>query len=152
MSADYIRAVPTINLADDELAAVTAAIGRAIEDDRYPHAPRLDPLRAALGKFEAAGEPTPPPKAPTVTVGKRARRTRLRRDRLRIAISQAAFDAICATLPLGSAGYENKIDEHGNRLIWLPRAVLDRLNHLRGASESYTDVILRTADRESFSG
>jgi hypothetical protein len=59
MSADYIPAVPTINLTDDELAAVTAAIRRAIEDDRFPHAPRLDPLRAALGKFEAAPEPTP---------------------------------------------------------------------------------------------
>jgi hypothetical protein len=58
MSADYIRAVPTINLTDDELAAVTAAIRRAIEDDRFPHAPRLDPLRAVLGKFEAAsGQP-----------------------------------------------------------------------------------------------
>jgi hypothetical protein len=43
------RAVPTINLTADELAAVTAALRRAIEDDRFPHAPRLDPLRAALG-------------------------------------------------------------------------------------------------------
>jgi hypothetical protein len=34
---------------------------------------------------------------------------------IRIAISQAAF----ATLKLGSVGYENKIDEHGNRLVWL---------------------------------
>ena len=75
MSADYCPAVPTINLTDDELAAVTAAIRRMIEDDRFPHAPRLDPLRAALGKFEAAGEPTPLPKAPTVAVGKRTRRT-----------------------------------------------------------------------------
>ena len=32
---------------------MTAAIRRVIEGDRYPHAPRLDPLRAALGKFEA---------------------------------------------------------------------------------------------------
>jgi hypothetical protein len=64
MSADYIRAVPTINLTDDELAAVAAAIRRAIEDDKFPYAPRLDPLRAALGKFEAAAEPTPHPKAP----------------------------------------------------------------------------------------
>jgi len=54
MSADYIRTVPTIDLPADELAAVTAAIRRAIEDDRFPHAPRLDPLRTALGKFEAA--------------------------------------------------------------------------------------------------
>jgi hypothetical protein len=75
MSADYIRAVPTISLTDDELAAVTAAIRRAIEDDRYPHAPRLDPLRAALGKFEGAPEPTPLPKAPPpAKVDKRARR------------------------------------------------------------------------------
>ena len=75
MSPDYIRPVPTINLTADELAAVTAAIRRAIEDDRFPHAPRLDPLRAALGKFEAAPEPTPRPKAlPPAKVDKRARR------------------------------------------------------------------------------
>ena len=75
MSPDYIRPVPTINLTDDELAAVTAAIRRAIEDDRFPHAPRLDPLRAALGKFEAALEPTPLPKAPPpAKADKRARR------------------------------------------------------------------------------
>ena len=60
----YIRAVPTINLTDDELAAVTAAIRRAIEDDRFPHAPRLDPLRAALAKFDATPELTPLPTAP----------------------------------------------------------------------------------------
>ena len=30
--------MPTINLTDDELAAVTAAIRRAIEDDRFPRA------------------------------------------------------------------------------------------------------------------
>jgi hypothetical protein len=30
-----------------------AAVRRAIEDDRYPRAPRLDLLRAALGKLEA---------------------------------------------------------------------------------------------------
>ena len=39
--------MPTIDLPDDELAAVTAAIRRVIEDDEFPHAPRLDPLRAA---------------------------------------------------------------------------------------------------------
>ena len=38
---------------------------------------------------------------------------------IRIAITRAAYDAICATLPLGSTGYENAIDERGNRLIWL---------------------------------
>jgi hypothetical protein len=38
---------------------------------------------------------------------------------IRIAITQAAFEAIARTLPLGSVGYENKTDEHGQRLIWL---------------------------------
>jgi hypothetical protein len=69
--------VPTINLTDDELAAVAAALRRLIEDDRFPHAPRLDPLRAALGKFEAAtaSEPSPVPKAPTpAKADKRTRR------------------------------------------------------------------------------
>ena len=71
----YIRAVPTINLTDDELAAVTATVRRAIEDDRFPHAPRLDPLRVALGKFEAAAEPIALPKAPpNAKDDKRARR------------------------------------------------------------------------------
>jgi hypothetical protein len=65
MSADYIRAVPTIDLTDDELAAVAAAIRRAIETDRFPRAPRLDPLRSALAKLEpaTAPKPTPHPKA-----------------------------------------------------------------------------------------
>ena len=62
--ADYIRAVPTISPTNDELAAVTAAIRRAIEDDRFPRAPRLDPLRAALAKLEADPEPSALPKAP----------------------------------------------------------------------------------------
>jgi hypothetical protein len=75
MSPDYIRPVPTINLTDDELAAATAAIRRAIEDDRFPHAPRLDPLRAALPKFDAAPELTPHLKAPPpAKADKRARR------------------------------------------------------------------------------
>jgi hypothetical protein len=48
----------TIDLPDDELAAVTAANRGVIEGDRYPHAPRLDPLRAALARLEAASKPT----------------------------------------------------------------------------------------------
>jgi hypothetical protein len=46
--------MPSISWTDDELEAVAATVRRAIEDDRFPHAPRLDPLRAALGKMEAA--------------------------------------------------------------------------------------------------
>ena len=67
---------------------------------------------------------------------------------VRIAISQAAFDAIASTLALGSVGYENETDEHGQRLIWLDRAIVDRLRSLRGPGESYSDVILRIAESE----
>ena len=38
---------------------------------------------------------------------------------IRIAITQAAFDAITATLPLGSVGYENATNERGERYVWL---------------------------------
>ena len=64
---------------------------------------------------------------------------------VRIAISPAAFDAIAATLPLGPVGYENAVNECGERYIWLPRAVVDRLAAMRGPGESYSDVILRLA-------
>jgi hypothetical protein len=63
-----MRAVPTIDLTDDERAAVTAAVRRAIETDRFPCAPRLDPLRSALAKLEPGTAPTP------AKADKRARR------------------------------------------------------------------------------
>jgi hypothetical protein len=56
--------MPTIDLPADELAAVTAAIRRLIEDDKYPHAPRLDPLRAALARLDAASTETLPADRP----------------------------------------------------------------------------------------
>jgi hypothetical protein len=46
---------------------------------------------------------------------------------IRIAISQAAFDAIAARLSLGSVGYENATNERGERLIWLEAAMADLL-------------------------
>jgi hypothetical protein len=64
---------------------------------------------------------------------------------IRIAITEAAFEAIARTLPVGSVGFENKTNERGERLIWLDRAVVDRLRSLRGVGESYSDVILRIA-------
>jgi hypothetical protein len=64
---------------------------------------------------------------------------------IRIAISAEAFEAIARTLQLGSVSYENKANERGEKLIWLDRAVVDRLRSLRGAGESYSDVILRVA-------
>jgi hypothetical protein len=55
---------------------------------------------------------------------------------VRIAISQAAFEAIAKTLPLGSVGYENANDEKGERLIWLDRAVVDRLKAMIKAKQA----------------
>jgi hypothetical protein len=46
---------------------------------------------------------------------------------IRIAITAEAFDAVCATLPLGSVGHENEATERGERLIWLEDAMADRL-------------------------
>jgi len=68
---------------------------------------------------------------------------------IRISITPAAFEAIAATLPLGSVGYESKVDTMGERLVWLEAAVVDRLTALRGPGESYSDVILRLVDMEA---
>jgi hypothetical protein len=64
---------------------------------------------------------------------------------VRIAISEAAFEAIAATLPFGSTSYENVTNEKGERLVWLDPTVVDRLRSLRGPGESYSDVILKLA-------
>jgi hypothetical protein len=69
---------------------------------------------------------------------------------IRIAISEAAFQAIVSTMPLGSVGYEAEVGANGERLIWLAPNVVDRLRALRGPGESYSDVILRLAGGGEF--
>jgi hypothetical protein len=64
---------------------------------------------------------------------------------IRVSITAPAFEAIAATLPLGSVGYENATNERGERLVWLEPRMVDRLGALRGPGESYSDVILRLA-------
>jgi hypothetical protein len=64
---------------------------------------------------------------------------------IRIAINQAAFDAIAATMPIGSVGYEAQTNEKGERLIWLDPNAVAKLRYLRGPGESYSDVIVRLA-------
>jgi hypothetical protein len=46
---------------------------------------------------------------------------------VRISITEQAFLAIASTLALGSIGFENPVNENGERLIWLERAAVDRL-------------------------
>jgi hypothetical protein len=68
---------------------------------------------------------------------------------IRIAITVEAFEAIARTLPLGSTGYENQINERGERLIWFDHAVVGRLRVTRGRGESFSDVILRIAGADA---
>ena len=64
--------MPTINLDDDELAAVIATLRRVIEEDPFARAPRLDPLRAALAKLIRHRSQVQPP--PAAKADKRPRR------------------------------------------------------------------------------
>jgi hypothetical protein len=67
---------------------------------------------------------------------------------IKIAITQAAFDAIASTLPLGSVGYEKELDAKGECHVWLETTVVNRLRAMRGLGESYSDVIVRAAGLE----
>jgi hypothetical protein len=46
---------------------------------------------------------------------------------IKIAISVEAFEAIAATLPPGSVGYENENNERGERYVWLEPNVVSGL-------------------------
>jgi hypothetical protein len=63
---------------------------------------------------------------------------------VRLAISQAAFDAIAESLP-GNVGFENKRAPNGDVYVWIPPDVLAKLKALRGPGEDYSTVILRLA-------
>jgi hypothetical protein len=64
---------------------------------------------------------------------------------VRISITQAAYNAICATLPFGSVAVEPYFNEKGERTVWLEEVWVDRLGAMRGPGESYSDAILRIA-------
>ena len=51
--------------------------------------------------------------------------------RVRIAITQAAFDAIAETMPLGRWASRTETNERGERYVWLPHNVVDRLKAQR---------------------
>ena len=58
---------------------------------------------------------------------------------IRIAISPAAFDAIAATLPLGTVAVEREANDRGEREIWLEPYILAKLKALCGPGESYSE-------------
>jgi hypothetical protein len=68
---------------------------------------------------------------------------------IRIPITPAAFDAIAATVPLGSVGFERDVGANGERQVWLATTIVNRLVTLREPGESYSDVILRLVELET---
>jgi hypothetical protein len=51
-----------LDLTDEETDALARLLSRTIDDDRYPLSPRIQPLKAILGKIrpEPKREPLPP--------------------------------------------------------------------------------------------
>jgi hypothetical protein len=68
----------TLDLSDPETDALATLLRRAINDDRFPLSPRIQTLKAILGKIqpEPTREPLPPPKiyAPLRATAARRRR------------------------------------------------------------------------------
>lgn len=63
---------------------------------------------------------------------------------VRVGITPAAFEAICSTLPLGgSLDFEAATSEHGEPIIWVDAAVVDRLSAVPAAAETISDAIIR---------
>jgi hypothetical protein len=67
----------TLDLTEDETAALVAHLRHALEYDPFPYAPRLDPLKAILAKLE----PPPPPEPVAAAIATRASDQRLDKGR-----------------------------------------------------------------------
>ena len=64
---------------------------------------------------------------------------------IRIALSDATYDAIASTLPKGSARWPMQRDG-GRCFIQVESAVVDRMRAMRQPGESYSAVILRLVE------
>jgi hypothetical protein len=64
---------------------------------------------------------------------------------IKIAITSRRSRRLRERYRSANVAFENKIDENGDRLIWLDPAVVDRLGAMPGAGESFSDVIVRIA-------
>ncbi len=62
---------------------------------------------------------------------------------IRIAITVEAYEAIAATLPVGSVAYKPQLGANAEVFVWLEDHWLRKLGAMRGPGESYSDVILR---------
>jgi hypothetical protein len=59
-----IGAMATVDLTDDEQAALVAYVLDRLREEKFPRAPRLNPVRSALGKLDPASIPQPRPERP----------------------------------------------------------------------------------------
>ena len=59
--------MPTIDLTEDERAALAAFLRDAIAADRFPMSPRWRPIKSALAKIDP--QPEPPPLPPLKPAG-----------------------------------------------------------------------------------
>jgi hypothetical protein len=69
MSADYMHPCQQLTSPTTSLQWVSAAIRRIVDEDKFPYAPRLDPLRVVVGKFEAAMADGVLPRTPVAVAG-----------------------------------------------------------------------------------
>ena len=60
--------------------------------------------------------------------------------------SEQIADFLEAKRPSHDVAVEPKVDDKGQRLIWLKPSVVNRLRYLRGPGEGYFDGILRLAE------
>jgi hypothetical protein len=67
---------------------------------------------------------------------------------IRIAPTNAAYDAIASTLPKGAARWPMQ-RERDQCFIQVEAAVVDRMRSMRRSGESYSNVILRLLELES---
>jgi hypothetical protein len=65
---------------------------------------------------------------------------------IRIPISPAAYAAIAGTL---SAGVERQRAENGDIYVWFDPGIVAKLKAMQGPGETYNDVILRLAGRQT---
>ena len=72
----------TLDLTDDEAAALTKHLRQALDEARYPLAPRLDPLKAVLAELEPPARQ--PERLPPLKPGTRPSGAPDTRDRCRI--------------------------------------------------------------------
>jgi hypothetical protein len=49
--------MPSIDLSDEEHAALAAYVLDKLREEKFPHAPRLDPVRSALAKLDPSSVP-----------------------------------------------------------------------------------------------